>query len=228
MVEKKEALEDAKAEADETKEALSDVKSQMKEEMSAAKSLVKDTKAAKKEIAQVKAEADKATAQKEKLEKEIEESHKFQDEATIKAKQVQVDIDRIQGEMKTSGDELVGVETEAQMAEREAHEAELKLKANLLEREDLIIERVGLRATQVNWEVIGEAEFEEPDALTEIEGLDEFSQKKLNALGIITLEQLSRMDAATADVINDALEFPPSRIRKMMWAEQARQLMSEQ
>jgi predicted flap endonuclease-1-like 5' DNA nuclease len=114
------------------------------------------------------------------------------------------------------------------MAEREAHEAELKLKANLLEREDLIIERVGLRATQVNWEIIGEAEFEEPENLTEIEGLDEFSQKKLKALGIITLEQLSRMDPATAEVVNDALEFPPSRIRKMMWAEQARQLMSDQ
>ena len=129
--------------------------------------------------------------------------------------------------MKSKGDELVGVETEAQKVERQAYEEELKLKANLLQREDLILERVGLRAVQINWDQIGEAEGEKPDDLTRIQGVDEFGEKKLNVLGIHTLQQIAKMDPVTAEVVNDALEFTPGRIAKMMWVQQAIQLLAE-
>ena len=112
-------------------------------------------------------------------------------------------------------------------AEREAAEAELKLKANLLDREELILERVSYKAVQVNWAQIGEAEGQKPDDLTRIQGLDEFSQKKLNVLGIHTFDQISKMDPVTAEVVNDAMEFTPGRVTKMMWAQQAMQLMME-
>ena len=128
--------------------------------------------------------------------------------------------------MKAAEDQLITTESEAQKAEREALEAELNLKADLMERDQLIIERVRLKAVQVNWAQIGEAEDEDPDDLTKIEGLDEFSQRKLNALGVHTYGQLSRMDPVTAEVINDAIEFTPGRVSKMMWAQQAMQLMS--
>ena len=133
----------------------------------------------------------------------------------------------MQTEMKGKEDELVGVETAAQKAEREAHEAELHLKANLLHREDLILERVALKAVQINWNQIGEAEGERPDDLTRIQGLDEFGQKKLNVLGIHTLQQIAKMDPVTAEVVNDAMEFTPGRIAKMMWVQQAIQLLAE-
>ncbi|MED5398484.1 MAG: hypothetical protein VYD41_04045, partial [Candidatus Thermoplasmatota archaeon] len=58
------------------------------------------------------------------------------------------------------------------------------------------------------------------------EGLDDFAQMKLNALGIRTYEQISRMDPVTAEVVNDALEYTPGRVTKMMWAQQALQIMS--
>ena len=112
-------------------------------------------------------------------------------------------------------------------AEREAAHAELSLKANLMDREDLILERVGLKAVQINWAQIGEAEGERPDDLTRIQGLDEFSQKKLNVLGIHTFEQVSKMDPVTAEVVNDAMEFTPGRVTKMMWVQQATQLLHE-
>ena len=129
--------------------------------------------------------------------------------------------------MKGKEEALVGVETEALRAEREAAEADLKLKANLLDREDLILERVGLKAVQVNWAQIGEGEDQRPDDLTRIQGLDEFSQKKLNVLGIHTYDQVSKMDPVTAEVVNDALEFTPGRVTKMMWSQQAMQLLIE-
>ena len=133
----------------------------------------------------------------------------------------------MQTEMKGKEDELVGVETAAQKAEREAHEAELQLKANLLHREDLILERVALKAVQINWNQIGEAEGERPDDLTRIQGLDEFGQKKLNVLGIHTLPQIPKLDPATAEVVNDAMEITPGRIAKMTWVQQAIQLLAE-
>ena len=66
---------------------------------------------------------------------------------------------------------------------------------------------------------------QKPDDLTRIQGLDEFSQKKLNVLGIHTFDQISKMDPVTAEVVNDAMEFTPGRVTKMMWAQQAMQLM---
>jgi len=132
----------------------------------------------------------------------------------------------MQTELKSKEDDLIGVETAAQKVEREAYEADLRLKADKMEREELILERVRLKAVQVNWMQIGEGEDSEPDDLTQIEGLDDFAQMKLNALGIRTYEQISRMDPVTAEVVNDALEFTPGRVTKMMWAQQALQIMS--
>ncbi|MCH2643468.1 MAG: hypothetical protein MKZ52_05310, partial [Candidatus Thalassarchaeum sp.] len=143
------------------------------------------------------------------------------------AEQVEQEIEKIQSEMKGKEEALVGVETAAMKAEREAAHEELKLKANLMEREELILERVGLKAVQINWAQIGEAEGQRPDDLTRIQGLDEFSQKKLNVLGIHTYDQISKMDPVTAEVVNDAMEFTPGRVTKMMWVQQSVQLMAE-
>ena len=227
MAKKQEALEASKAEAEEAKDALKDVKDQMKTEMAAAKALEKEVKAKQAEIARVEQEAKKAEEQKVRVQQEIEDSQKFKSETTKKAEQVEQEIEKIQSEMKGKEEALVGVETAAMKAEREAAHADLKLKANLMEREELILERVGLKAVQVNWAQIGEAEGQRPDDLTRIQGLDEFAQKKLNVLGIHTYDQISRMDPVTAEVVNDAMEFTPGRVTKMMWVQQAVQLMAE-
>ena len=217
----------AKGGAQEAKGALEDVKAQMKDEMKAAKSLAKEVTAKTKEIAKVEAEAQAAVERKKQVEKEIEESQKYKSDTAKKAEEVEQDIAKLQSEMKGKEQALVGVGTEALRVEREAAEAELKLKANLLDREELILERVGLKAVQINWAQIGEGEGQKPDDLTRIQGLDEFSQKKLNALGVHTYDQISKMDPVTAEVVNDALEFTPGRVAKMMWSQQAMQLLIE-
>jgi predicted flap endonuclease-1-like 5' DNA nuclease len=199
----------------------------MKTEMAAAKTLAKEVNAKQKEIARVEEEAKKAEEQKLKVQKEIEDSRKFKSETAKEAERVEAEVAKMQSEMKGKEEALVGVETAAMKAEREAAHAELKLKANLMDREELILERVGLKAVQVNWAQIGEAEDRRPDDLTRIQGLDEFSQKKLKVLGIHTYDQLSKMDPLTAEVVNDAMEFTPGRVTKMMWSQQATQLMHE-
>jgi hypothetical protein len=122
-------------------------------------------------------------------------------------------------------DQVVGMESEKQKIEREGMEAALKLKANLMVREELVLERIGLRVHQVDWKVIGDADFDEPDDLTKIDGINEFVERKLNALEIISYEQISRMDARNMEIINDAIEFPPGRIVKQGWIDKATKLM---
>ena len=54
-----------------------------------------------------------------------------------------------------------------------------------------------------------------------INGIDEFTQKKLNSLGVFSYEQLSRMDSTTAKNVNDALEMLPEKVIEMDWTKQA-------
>ena len=101
----------------------------------------------------------------------------------------------------------------------------MKLKASLIDREELVLERVALRINQIDWTVIGHRDFDEiEDDLTKIEGIDSFVEKKLNALEIKTYEQISRMDDINMKIINDAIEFPPDRILKQDWTEKANNL----
>ena len=82
-----------------------------------------------------------------------------------------------------------------------------------------------LSASQIKWMQIGKAGDRKSDDLTQIKGVDAETQKKLKVLGIRTYEQLSRMDAETAEAVNGALGMMPGRVSKMMWAQQAKALM---
>ena len=88
-------------------------------------------------------------------------------------------------------------------------------------RELLILERVGKRRASIDWEKIGEFGGSLSDDLTLINGIDEFTQRKLNSLGVFSYEQLSRMDSTNAKKVNDALEMLPGKVIEMDWTKQA-------
>ena len=85
----------------------------------------------------------------------------------------------------------------------------------------LILERVGRRRSSIDWERIGEFGGNLSDDLTLINGIDEFTQRKLNSLGVFSYEQLSRMDSTNAKKVNDALEMLPGKVIEMDWTKQA-------
>ena len=209
----------------ESKEALHKTKGQLSHERKAAKSVVKEIAALEKDIVMAKAEAAKALEEKEQMEKQIKEARESINETLKKAEKVQAELERMESEADREVDQVVGMESERQKVEREAMEAELKLKANLMVREELVLERIALRVHQVDWKVIGDADFDESDDLTKIDGIDKFVERKLNALEIISFEQISRMDARNMEIINNAIEFPPGRIEKQGWIDKATELM---
>ena len=62
------------------------------------------------------------------------------------------------------------------------------------------------------------------DDLQVIKGIGPFIEEKLNALGIFTFEQVSKMTAKIEEEVNVAIEFFPGRVKRDEWAKQAKQL----
>lgn len=130
-------------------------------------------------------------------------------------------------------DEAREAKAEAELAKRKLDEAVRKVEeagkdieqftadAEKNKREEAIVERVGQRSDTIDWSHIGKSEGRSPDDLTRINGIDDFTQRKLNALGISTFEQLSKIDSKITEVVNDALEFVPGRVAELEWTKQA-------
>ncbi|MAI53110.1 MAG: hypothetical protein CMP96_02000, partial [Gammaproteobacteria bacterium] len=62
------------------------------------------------------------------------------------------------------------------------------------------------------------------DDLQAIKGIGPFIEEKLNALGIFTFEQVSKMTTKIEEEVNEAIEFFPGRVRRDEWARQAGEL----
>lgn len=71
---------------------------------------------------------------------------------------------------------------------------------------------------------IPSATADQKNDLTEIKGIGSFLEKKLNALGIYTFEQISHFDANLIEKVTAAIEFFPGRIERDDWVGQAKRL----
>ena len=59
------------------------------------------------------------------------------------------------------------------------------------------------------------------DDLQRTKGIGPFIEEKLNALGIYTFSQVSKMDDELEDQVNVAIEFFPGRVKRDQWVNQA-------
>ena len=169
----------------------------------------------------------------QKAEQEVERARAEVEEATKKAEieEAEAEEARLIAEME---------EEEAKEARAEASAAKMKLADAILKaeiagkdvqgitsevedekRELLILERVRKRRSSIDWEKIGEFGGSLSDDLTLINGIDEFTERKLNSLGVFSYKQLSRMDSTNATKVNDALEMLPGKVIEMDWTKQA-------
>lgn len=104
------------------------------------------------------------------------------------------------------------------------------LSLNTNKREDKIIsipadelQRIKAKNTVINFERIGVATIEDKDDLTVINGIGANVEKRLNLIGIFTLEQIANFNEEDIIKVNQAIEFFPGRIAKDKWVEQAKQ-----
>ena len=86
------------------------------------------------------------------------------------------------------------------------------------------LERIARKAEKIDFATLGVASASEKDDLKSIKGIGPFIEEKLNALGIFTFEQVSKMTAKIEEEVNEAIEFFPGRVKRDEWARQAGEL----
>jgi len=210
--EKKFALEESKKEALSEQRALEEADLEEENErltIEASDAIIK----AEEEVELAKKEAEKATKRAEEEESEAEEARLIAEMEEDEAKEAKADADTAKRRL----DEAV---KKAEMAGKNVEQFTEEIEKE--KREDLILERIGQRRGSLDWTKIG-ANFQgkNPDDLTMINGIDEFTEKKLNSLGIFTYEQISNFDSETSREVNDSLELLPGKIAELAWTKQA-------
>ena len=210
MEKKKAALESSKKEPlpekESVKESLDDEKERLSIEASDA--IVKaeeEVELAKEEVSEAikRAEQEEAEAEEARLVAEMEEDEAREAKAYAEAAKRKLD------------DALRKADLAGKDAEQFTEEMERE------KREGLILERVAERGDSLDWSKIGISEGNNPDDLSLINGIEEFTQRKLNALGIFTFRQIANIDSDAGKDVNDALELLPGKVAELAWAQQA-------
>ncbi|MED5566614.1 MAG: hypothetical protein VX382_02035, partial [Candidatus Thermoplasmatota archaeon] len=93
------------------------------------------------------------------------------------------------------------------------------------EKKQAELQRVKERSKSIDFKVLGTADASEKDDLQTIKGVGPFIEEKLNALGIYTFSQISKMTSELEDQVNEAIEFFPGRVKRDEWANQAKVLL---
>ncbi len=114
----------------------------------------------------------------------------------------------------------------------QAKEAEAKAKAvakpvSKEVKKEQEIKRVQQRAKTIDFKILGTAKASDKDDLQVIKGIGPFIEEKLNALGIYTYLQISKMTSNLETDVNEAIEFFPGRVKRDQWAKQARKLHND-
>jgi len=87
------------------------------------------------------------------------------------------------------------------------------------------LQRVAAKAESIDFATLGVATAADKDDLQTIKGIGPFIEEKLNALGIYTFSQISRMTPEIEDEVNVAIEFFPGRVKRDEWARQASEFL---
>ena len=96
------------------------------------------------------------------------------------------------------------------------------------EKKEAELQRVKERSKNIDFDVLGTASADEKDDLKIIKGVGPFIEEKLNALGIYTFSQISKMTSELEDQVNEAIEFFPGRVKRDEWANQAKDLLDKE
>ena len=210
MEKKKAALESSKEEPLPEKESVKENLDDEKERLSieASDAIVKaeeEVELAKEEVSEAikRAEQEEAEAEEARLVAEMEEDEAREAKAYAEAAKRKLD------------DALRKADLAGKGAEQFTEEMERE------KREGLILERVTERGDSLDWSKIGISEGNKPDDLSLINGIEEFTQRKLNALGIFTFRQIANIDSDAGKDVNDALELLPGKVAELAWAQQA-------
>jgi predicted flap endonuclease-1-like 5' DNA nuclease len=117
-------------------------------------------------------------------------------------------------------------EMSAEISRTKAEKA-AKAKAAKEAKKQQELKRVEERSKTIDFSILGVAKASDKDDLQVIKGIGPFIEEKLNALGIYTFLQVSKMTPKLETDVNKAIEFFPGRVKRDEWANQAKKLHSD-
>jgi predicted flap endonuclease-1-like 5' DNA nuclease len=222
---KKKAEEEAAAAAKEAEEEEAAAALLVKkEEEAAAKKKAKEAEekaAAKKKADEEKAKKAEETAAAALLVKKAEEAA-----AKKKAKE-EADAKKAKEAEEKAAAKKKADEEKAKKAEEAAAAAAAAKPVTKEAKKKEELKRVKANASKIDFKVLGTAKASEKDDLQVIKGIGPFIEEKLNALGIYTYRQISKMNSKLEDSVNLAIEFFPGRVKRDQWVAQAKILLGE-
>ena len=133
--------------------------------------------------------------------------------------------DKVEGPMEKDGKGDIdgdGVPDSEDKEPRVAEKKDKPKKKKSSKEDDLA--RIAEKKDSIDFSTLGNAREEDKDDLKSIKGIGPFLEEKLNALGIYTYEQISKMTPELEDQVNEAIEFFPGRIKRDEWVKQAKDL----
>jgi predicted flap endonuclease-1-like 5' DNA nuclease len=179
-------------------------------------------KAAEEKAARIEREAArKATeVEREAQIKAMEAKEKLRKRAIERKRQMDLEERDNQLAREKAAERFAAMEKE--MEERKLKLEELDVEAR---KKESALLRVAEKSKDIDFGILGFATVDDKDQLQNVKGIGPFIEEKLNALGIFTFAQISRMNSNLEDNINEAIEFFPGRIKRDEWAKQARKLV---
>ncbi len=125
---------------------------------------------------------------------------------------------------------LAVIELEAKRLEKENQTLINKLdvlkKSNKTKSNQTVFDRIKSRSDLVDHIRIGKAFEHQKDNLKLLEGLDDSTEKRFNAIGIYQLKQIAAFNPNDEELFNHMLELPKGKIQTSVWVYQARKLIN--
>ncbi|MGB1421548.1 MAG: hypothetical protein ACPG79_07365, partial [Poseidonia sp.] len=128
-------------------------------------------------------------------------------------------------EEKAAKEAKAAEETAAKAAAAAAAKKAKPASKEVKKKEEL--KRVQERSKTIDFAILGTATASDKDDLQVIKGIGPFIEEKLNALGIYTYLQVSKMTSKLETDVNEAIEFFPGRVKRDQWVNQAKILLGE-
>jgi len=226
------AAEEERLKAEAEAKAEEEAEAKKAEEEAAAAALVKAEAAAK------KAEEKAAKDAKKAEEKAAKDAKAAEEKATKEAKAAEAKAaeDAMKAEEKAAKEAKAAEEKAAKDAKAAGEKAakaaaaaaakKAKPASKEIEKKEEL-KRVQERSKTIDFAILGTATASDKDDLQVIKGIGPFIEEKLNALGIYTYLQVSKMTSKLETDVNEAIEFFPGRVKRDQWVNQAKILLGE-
>jgi len=166
-------------------------------------------------------------AEKTELNSKLNDSLDFNKKLETDKKDIEKLLVECQGNLMTSGVKLFNKEIDGEECAEELEEVKKEVAPvpkKTLSKQEEALERVKAKAEKIDFSRIGTANENEKDDLKIIKGIGPFIEKKLNALGIFRFEQIANLNDEDKDLVNDAIEFFPGRVKRDDWVGQSIEL----